>query len=310
MFTLLWILIAFSLLIFLHIFISFHLSLSLSLSLSSSISIFSSLYISASIFLSFFLSFFLCHCICFFISLSIILILFFKKVGHSRPLFIYFRLFSTVNKQMFNINFANDWSRTIDLWYWKWPLYQLSHNHFPSSFWFFIFLYFSLYLFRCLKYGPNLASFCLFSIFSQHNQWQIKYKTWLPIRRKIIDGLLGIRTRDRRMVGTDESTDLWGPHYMSFFISLSFILTICLSLPLYISFLPVSLSVCLSLSLCLSVSLSLCVSLCLSVSLSVCLSVSLSLCLSVSLSLFIYISLSFCLSLSLYLYLSFSPYLS
>ena len=33
----------------------------------------------------------------------IILIPFNKKVGHSRPLFIYFRLFNTVdNKQMFN----------------------------------------------------------------------------------------------------------------------------------------------------------------------------------------------------------------
>ena len=30
---------------------------------------------------------------------------------------------------MFNINFANDWSRTADLWYRKRPLYQLSHNH-------------------------------------------------------------------------------------------------------------------------------------------------------------------------------------
>ena len=34
---------------------------------------------------------------------------------------------------MFNINFADDWSRTADLWYQKQPLYQLSHNHFPVS---------------------------------------------------------------------------------------------------------------------------------------------------------------------------------
>ena len=34
---------------------------------------------------------------------------------------------------MFNINFANDWSQTADLWYWKRRLYQLSHNHFPSA---------------------------------------------------------------------------------------------------------------------------------------------------------------------------------
>ena len=62
--------------------------------------------------------------------------IFFKKEGHSRPLFIYF-VFSIqliINKQMFNINFANDWSWTADLWYRKQPLYQLSHNHFPIVF--------------------------------------------------------------------------------------------------------------------------------------------------------------------------------
>ena len=31
-----------------------------------------------------------------------------------------------------SINFADDWSRTADLWYRKRPLYQLSHNHFPT----------------------------------------------------------------------------------------------------------------------------------------------------------------------------------
>ena len=30
---------------------------------------------------------------------------------------------------MFNINFADDWIRTADLWYLKRPLYQLSLNH-------------------------------------------------------------------------------------------------------------------------------------------------------------------------------------
>ena len=34
---------------------------------------------------------------------------------------------------MFNINLANDWIRTVDLWYWKQPLYQLIHNHCPMS---------------------------------------------------------------------------------------------------------------------------------------------------------------------------------
>ena len=30
---------------------------------------------------------------------------------------------------MFNINFADDWIWTADLWYQKRPVYQLSHNH-------------------------------------------------------------------------------------------------------------------------------------------------------------------------------------
>ena len=34
---------------------------------------------------------------------------------------------------MFNINFADDWNRTSDLWYWKQQIYQLSHNHCPNS---------------------------------------------------------------------------------------------------------------------------------------------------------------------------------
>ena len=43
-------------------------------------------------------------------------------------------LFSSIqdcveSKQMFNINFADDWIQTADLWFWKQPLYQLSPNH-------------------------------------------------------------------------------------------------------------------------------------------------------------------------------------
>ena len=54
---------------------------------------------------------------------------FFSKVGHSWPLFLYFRLFDTVDsKQMFNIKFPDDWIRTKDLWYWKRLLYQLSYQ--------------------------------------------------------------------------------------------------------------------------------------------------------------------------------------
>ena len=50
----------------------------------------------------------------------------FFKMGHSRPLFLYFRLFYkqlTVNKC--SIKVADDWIRTWVLWYWKRPLCQL-----------------------------------------------------------------------------------------------------------------------------------------------------------------------------------------
>ena len=61
---------------------------------------------------------------------------FFKKAGRSRPLLIYFRRYNTVDRKqliVFNINFANDWIRTTDLWYRTQPLYHLSHNPFPSE---------------------------------------------------------------------------------------------------------------------------------------------------------------------------------
>ena len=53
-----------------------------------------------------------------------------------------------------------------------------------------------------LKNWPILASFCLFSFFSHYN-----FNTnW-----KSIDGVLGIRTWGRRMVGADKTTELWWP---------------------------------------------------------------------------------------------------
>ena len=55
-------------------------------------------------------------------------------MGYTRPLFLYFRLFNTVDRiQMFDIKvFADDWNRTADLWYWKLPLYRLSNKHCPD----------------------------------------------------------------------------------------------------------------------------------------------------------------------------------
>ena len=73
--------------------------------------------------------------------------------GHSRPLFLYFCLFNTVDsKQMFYKNFDNDWIQTADLWYWKRPLYQLSHNHCPYSV--------SLILFQFLILVSNFLYLC------------------------------------------------------------------------------------------------------------------------------------------------------
>ena len=46
---------------------------------------------------------------------------------------IFFRLLCTVGIQlMFNISFAGGSIRTADLWNWKRPLYQLSHNNCPT----------------------------------------------------------------------------------------------------------------------------------------------------------------------------------
>ena len=57
-----------------------------------------------------------------------------KQSGLFPASFSFFRLFNTADcKQMFNINFSNVWILTADLWHWKQPLYQLSHNHCPSE---------------------------------------------------------------------------------------------------------------------------------------------------------------------------------
>ena len=55
-------------------------------------------------------------------------------MGHFRPLILYFSPFQySWELTMFNINFANDWIWTADLWSWEQPLYQLSHNHCPFN---------------------------------------------------------------------------------------------------------------------------------------------------------------------------------
>ena len=57
---------------------------------------------------------FICRALiwCVFVTNSV----FFKKVDHSRPfLFIFVFSIQLINKQMFNINFADDWSRTANV---------------------------------------------------------------------------------------------------------------------------------------------------------------------------------------------------
>ena len=62
--------------------------------------------------------------------------------------------------------------------------------------------------FDCIfKYDPNPTSCYLFSSFSQYifNKCSTKFDHLKPY----LDGVLGIQTRDRGMVGADESTELW-----------------------------------------------------------------------------------------------------
>ena len=51
---------------------------------------------------------------------------FFLKMGHSRPLFLYFPFFNTVDSKHSIYIFVDDGIRTSDLWSWKQQLYQLS----------------------------------------------------------------------------------------------------------------------------------------------------------------------------------------
>ena len=75
----------------------------------------------------------------------------------------------------------------------------------PSSFEDRIFEFFLVFF---KKNWPIPASFCLFLSFFMSIPTQMK---------KSLDGVLGTRTRGRRMVGADETTELWRP---SLFFSL------------------------------------------------------------------------------------------
>ena len=76
--------------------------------------------------------------------------------------FSLFSSFQQLTVNMFIINFTIGWIRTTDLWYWKRPLCQLSHNQCPQRS-----LSFSLIrtLFLCLSLVRSLSislpPFCL-----------------------------------------------------------------------------------------------------------------------------------------------------
>ena len=74
-------------------------------------------------------------------------------------------------------------TKTAKLWWWWWWHCQQVWSY--------------------LKIGPNPASFCLFSFFSND-----KYIT-NTINEKSVDVLLGTWIWGGRMVGIDESTELW-----------------------------------------------------------------------------------------------------
>ena len=57
---------------------------------------------------------------------------FFKKWTIAGLLFSLFPTLRQLTVNVFIINCAVDWIRTAGLWYLKWSLCQLSHNHFPK----------------------------------------------------------------------------------------------------------------------------------------------------------------------------------
>ena len=111
-----------------------------------------------------------------------------------------------------------DGSRTEDLWGRKLAMLQLCHNRYPCLFLVKgsnrsvvancrvrVYIPPTNKLIRqkqrfFLKKSTKAGIFCLFSSFSQHND---------IIVQKSVDGVLGTQTWGGRMVGTDESTELW-----------------------------------------------------------------------------------------------------
>ena len=87
--------------------------------------------------------------------------------GYSRTLFLYFRLFNTVESKMFYINFCRWRDSNHGPLVWKRPLYQLSHNQSP------------LILSLLLSY--NITKICVCNpsyLKKSRKQWKAIWKHW------------------------------------------------------------------------------------------------------------------------------------
>ena len=62
------------------------------------------------------------------------------------------------------------------------------------------------YLLNVFNVGQTRPLFCFIFVFSQNND---KYST--KFDSKSVDGVVGIRTQEHRMVGAVNSTELWRP---------------------------------------------------------------------------------------------------
>ena len=122
-----------------------------------------------------------------------------------------FSLFFSVEYRSQEIKIGWVWILTADHVCRNLPLYQMCHN-----------------LCTLLLKWAKPASFCLFS-FVSHD----KYSTNLTINDKGIVSVLGIQTWSGRMVGVDESTELWR-HFLTYSLSvfsICFFSFLCLFLP-------------------------------------------------------------------------------